>query len=64
MDCPHLVEILEFRHLMEHQDQHLEDGLLVVAAAENGILLLVQVELEVLVVEEQEEQLVRELLEP
>jgi hypothetical protein len=49
---------------MEHQDQHLEDGLLVVAAAENGILLLVQVELEVLAVEELEEQLVRELLEP
>jgi hypothetical protein len=52
MDYQHLVEILEFRLPMEHQDQHLEDGLLVVVAVENGVVLLVALVVLVELVEE------------
>jgi hypothetical protein len=52
MDCQHLVEMLEFQLLMEHQDQHLEDGLQVAVVVENGVLpLVVSVVMVVLAVE-------------
>jgi hypothetical protein len=52
MDCQHFKEILEFQLLMEHLDQHLEDGLRAEEGEEKLVLLSVLLVQEVLAVAE------------